>query len=202
MTPAGEARYEFRSFEDAALSYVERLRGAAVRTEQLEQQVAYVVSRLNIDANVKIVERRIEVKLLLARDGLLEQWTPSISQEWLSGQEFADHVAAPLGVDFDVPRTSTVGADELVALAAEHPALAVVEVSKARTRFHFEHGLGEHVALRLADRSAQSIAVESARLEAAEHLVSAFGLAALVNESYPGFLQRIAFATAATAGPR
>jgi len=154
----------------------------------------YIVTRLNIDCNVKLREDRLDVKVLEARSGLLELWKPLLSAELpISVPKFKQEVAAHLGVEPDRPSASYLSENALRDLANSNPALAWTPLHKKRVRFEISSGWAEVVYVTLGDRHVQSVCVEAIAADVAHELVAAAGLATYRNESYPCFLQAIAF---------
>lgn len=195
MQPGQPPRYEFRVFGDDLSGFARDLAAAAADSSRTRGTEFYIASRLTIDASVKLRDDRLEVKRLLAREGLLEQWAPSFAKALpVEGEELANEALALLGVDPGTPQTFTLGRQAILGLIRAQPGLAVVEVTKDRTRHTLAGGaFAEHVRLTADARSMQSVAVEAGDPDTAGSLVKRFGLAPMLNESYPALMQRLAF---------
>ncbi len=196
MTDAPRPRYEFRVFAadlTAAAHRIAERADSAMVTREASAEI-YVVSRLTIDANLKIRHDRLELKILEAREGLFELWRPAFSAELpVETGAFMSRVAPYLGVSIERPRRGSLCDDDILALCEIVPALAAVFVRKVRTQITMEMGMMEFVELAIDGSRLHSIAVESERLESAASLLDEAGIGDLDNESYPAYLQRIVF---------
>jgi hypothetical protein len=189
-----QARYEFRAFAPNLETVAGRL-AAESRPSELERfHDLYIVSRLTIDGNVKLRGDRLEVKELMAREGLFELWSPRLIAEMpIASDRFIDEVAPCLGLDMKRPRIDMLAETDIVQLCATMPALEALRVDKVRRQFTFAHGLGEHVKLEVLSRAFESVAIEAQDLDDAQRLAAASGLDQHLNNSYPAFLQELAF---------
>jgi hypothetical protein len=189
-------RFEFRVFGTNLRGAFERL-VTEVRTKPLGLAITsetYIASRLTIDGNVKVEGETVDVKVLDRRSGVLELWKPYFSSAFpLSGADFADHVAAQLGANVDVPAKDLLTRADVMEMCADVPGLALVDVNKTREQFSIEDALAEFVDLTVAGEPVQSVAFESKDEAAVKYAVARLGLADPVNESYPAYLQRVAF---------
>ena len=195
-----QARYEFRTFAPNLEAVAGRVaaQGRPLAPERLDD--LYIVSRLTIDGNVKLRGDRLEVKQLMAREGLFELWTPRLIAELpMASERFVSDVAPCLGIDMDRPRIEFLTASDIVQFCATTTALKALRVDKVRTRFihtpgQAAHSLSsEHVKLEVLSRAIESVAIEAHDLDDAVRLARACGLDAYENVSYPTFLQAIAF---------
>lgn len=187
-------RYEFRVFEHDLSDAARRLADSAIAHSDQSTTHTYLVSRLNIDTNVKFRVEAIDVKVLEAREGLFELWRPVLHSHLpVDLQTFAERVAPRLGVDLDLPRRGEMGAAEIVTLVSRIPALEPVKVEKRRRKFDHGDGLSEFVEIHIDGARIQSVAVEAESVELASGLLERAGIGMLANESYPAFLQRITF---------
>ncbi len=195
MTENVTPRYEFRVFENDLGSASDALSKLAQDRSQDRQRDTYIVSRLNIDTNVKVRENRLELKVLEAREGLFELWRPVFEQTFpIDSGLFIEHVAPRLGIDLDVPKRSReLALPELLSMLSRIPAVHPVTLEKERVLFNHGDARSEATEVVIGDASISSVAVESADIERARELAQAAGIAQLANESYPAFLQRITF---------
>jgi hypothetical protein len=187
-------RYEFRIFGRELDGLEARLAARAVRQQNETTDESYIASRLTIDAGVKIRDGRLEVKLLVAREGLLELWRPELMADLpIEARTFAVSAAAPLGVEVDIPDGTPLGIAEIRAICDRYPSLAWVDVVKRRTRYVLPQGLAEVTRVEALRQTTSTIAVEDSDIASANGLARELGLTAFDNESYPAWLQRIAF---------
>lgn len=194
MSTDGEARFEFRVFGDDLESLRPKLIQMSARSSVEDSTETYIVTRLNIEAGVKIRNDCLEMKVLLAREGILEQWQPSLmAQLPISGDTFADIVAPALGVAVDVPGDAQLTEAALIDIAQSVPALASVSISKQRSQFLIDGCIAELTHPDFDRMTTQSIAFEGADFVTVMQLVRKLGLAQRTNESYPCYLQRLLF---------
>lgn len=189
------ARFEFRVF-DADLAWVRKAFSArAAGAPQPVSRETYVVTRLNVESNVKIRAARLEVKGLEGRLRLLEQWRPVLKSEFpVSGEAVENIVAPALGIDVELGAAAALTEQDFLALMAQQPALGVIRVDKERTLFDLGDCEGEVTQLAIEDERIETAAIEAVEAPAAEKLLQEIGLEALRNESYSIFLQRRLFA--------
>lgn len=184
------ARYEFRVFG----SDLSRYRDGFARLGKGETQPAsrevYIVTRLNIESNVKIRSGRLDVKGLEGRLQLLEQWQPLLSAELPVPAFDIENVVAPaLGIDVDLEGLPAFGEAELVTFADDQIALESLEVEKVRTLFDLGSCEAEFTELAIGADGLQTVAVESPDADALNVLLAKVGLKSEENISYPAFLQ-------------
>jgi len=68
-----ETRYEFRKFASDLTAVRDAFAARGTGTAQPASRETYVVTRLNIESNVKVRGGRLQVKTLRGRLGMLEQ---------------------------------------------------------------------------------------------------------------------------------
>jgi hypothetical protein len=188
------ARFEFRIFGSDLAGVRDAFLALGPGIAQPESRETYVVTRLNVESNVKIRADRLEVKGLVGRLRLLEQWRPIFKSEFpiLAG-DIENVVAPALGVDVELGEAPPFSESALVAFAAEQPSLAIAVVDKERTLFDLGDCEAEFTRLVIGDDRLETVAVEAPEAEAAEAFLGRVGLEAMQNESYSVFLQRRLF---------
>lgn len=191
---AGQAQYEFRAFDVDLTTVADALRPISSKTDQSSSVEAYIVTRLSLDTGLKLRDGRAELKELVLRQGLLEYWRLVLSEAIpLSSATLVDVIAPRLGVEFDIPRTSSLDESALTAIVSRTPQLGWVKLSKLRTRFMVENGSAEVVEITLPATKLQSAAVESPDPQRALELMGIAGIETRDNESYAARLQRLLF---------
>jgi hypothetical protein len=188
------ARFEFRIFGSDLTAQRDALAALGSGVAQALSRETYIVTRLNVEANVKIRAGRLEVKGLRGRLHMLEQWQPVLSSAFPVPAEEVENVVAPaLGIDIDLGRAAPLDEAALLALAAAQPALASVVVDKRRTLFDLGDCEAEFSKLEIGEDLLQTVAVEAIDAGAAREALRHAGLEAARNESYPALLQRRLF---------
>ncbi len=191
------SRFEFRIFGSDLSALRDALAALGAGVAQPESSETYIVTRLNVESNVKIRAHRLEVKGLQGRLRLLEQWEPVLKSEFPVPADAIENIVAPaLGVDVELEEAPALTESALLSLLVEQPSLASVVVDKERTLFDLGACEAEFTELQIGDEQLQTVAIETPEAEAAEALLRRLGLEAMQNESYPLFLQRRLFSLA------
>ncbi|HEX9881929.1 MAG TPA: hypothetical protein VGA65_05425 [Hyphomicrobium sp.] len=191
------ARFEFRVFASDLMAVRNAFATLGASAEQPESRETYIMTRLNVDSNVKIRADRLEVKGLLGRLRLLEQWQPIFKSAFPVPAGDIENVVAPaLGLDVELGAAPPLSEAALLVFAAEQPSLASVVVDKQRTLFDLGDCEAEFAELVIGDEQVQTVAIESPEAHAAEALLKRVGLDQMQNESYSVLLQRRLFSIA------
>lgn len=187
-------RYEFRQFA-ADLTKVRNAFAKLARGEELRvSQETYIVTRLNIESNVKIRGGRLQVKTLEARLGTLELWARPLNAEFPVAVDDIESVVLPaLGLDLEIGDRGAFAEGPFLALMGEQHALAIIEVEKQRTLYEIDACVAEFCRLQLGGDAVQTIAIEALDAGAASALLDKVDLGEALNESYAEFLQRRLF---------
>jgi hypothetical protein len=189
-----EPRFEFRAFRDDIAQLREALRKRASGSEQAASTEVYIVTRLNIESIVKLREGRLDVKELVCRQGLLEQWRRVLNLETpVPGDVFKAEVASRLGFVPDLPDGAALDEAAILGIARIEPALRVAEVEKDRTVFQVGPCRAEAVDITVGDTRLASVAIDAAEAAPVEALMSELGLAGDTNVSYAARLQKLLF---------
>lgn len=187
-------RFEFRTFGTNLTPVRRKMEALGTGEDQPLSRETYIVTRLNIESNVKIRGKHLQVKGLKARLQMLEQWEPIFSKKFpVSSEDVENLVFPPLGLDVDLGEETELSEEALLALVAEQPALATIEVDKRRTLFDLGSCEAEFCVLGIGEESLQTVAVEAIEADAAKRALRDLGLEAAENESYASFLQRRLF---------
>jgi hypothetical protein len=193
--------FEFRIFAPSLLDERALLSAAAGPGETRESSEIYIVSRLRIDANVKIRNRRLEVKALTERTGVLEGWARVLASELpISAELFMTEAAVRLGVELDLAKDTPLTGPAILAIADENPGLGHARVDKLRTIFELKPCRAEFAALKIGPHKVDTIAIESSSPDDVRQALERLGLTGRRNESYPCYLQRLVFYPAAALG--
>jgi hypothetical protein len=194
MKYQGDTRFEFREFGTNLTPVKRKLDALATAEEQPPSRETYIVTRLNIESNVKIRGKHLQVKGLKARLEMLEQWEPIFSKKFpVSSEDVENSVFPPLGLDIDLSEEAELTEDALLALVAGQHSLATIVVDKRRTLFDLGASEAEFCEIEIGEERLHTVAIEAPESEAAKQALRSLGLEAAGNESYPAFLQRRLF---------
>jgi hypothetical protein len=189
-----ETRYEFRQFGKDMTSVRDAFAKLDKGKAQPKSRETYIVTRLNIEANVKIRGAKLQVKTLEARLGVLEQWARPLNAEFPVGVQDIEMIVLPaLGVDMELGEEGAFSEGVLLTVVEDQPSLAVQEVVKQRTLYEIGGCVAEFCKLSVGNETVQTIAVEATDAQAALALLAEIGLADGENESYSEYLQRLLF---------
>ena len=187
-------RYEFRVFGPDLTRIKDALFSLGAPQPQPLSRETYIATRLNIEANVKIRASRLEVKVLRARAGVLEQWAPVLSTVFpVAAKDIEDIVAPALGIELDLEDTGALTQSAQLTLAEDQHSLATVVVEKNRTLVDLGDCEGEFSELQIGGEKLQTAAIEAIDAVAAVELLRRYHLDEAQNESYAAYLQRRLF---------
>jgi hypothetical protein len=187
-------RYEFRRFGEDFAVMRERFAALGDGKKQAPSRETYIVTRLNIESNVKIRAGRLQVKTLRGRLQALEEWARPLDAEFpVSVEEIESIVVPALGLDLEIGRGGALTEGALLSVLAGQPALATIKVDKQRRLYDLGNCIAEYCELRVGDDKLETIAIETLDAEAAFAVLNKVGLGEAPNESYAEFLQRRLF---------
>jgi hypothetical protein len=194
MKYTDETRFEFRRFGTDLSAVRDQLAALGNGEKHPERRETYIVTRLNIESNVKIRNARLEVKGLVGRLQMLEQWKPVLKAEFPVSTDAVENIVVPaLGLDLELGSRGAFTESALLAALANQPALATVRVEKQRTLFDLGTCTAEFAKLKIDDDKLETIAFEAVDADAEIELLRKLGLEDADNESYAAFLQRRLF---------
>jgi hypothetical protein len=189
-----ETRYEFRQFGADLTKVRDQFAKLATGKAQPKSRETYIVTRLNIESNVKIRGGKLQVKTLEARSGVLEQWARPLNSEFpVSVQDIEMVVLPALGIDMELGEDGALTEGLLLSVVDDQTALAVQEVAKQRTLYEIGSCVGEFCKLSIGSETVQTVAIEAVDAQAALALLENVGLSDGANESYAEYLQRSLF---------
>lgn len=192
-----DARFEFRIFGSDLTAVRDAFAARGTGEIHPASPETYIVTRLNVESNVKIRAARLEVKGLQGRLRLMEQWQPIFKSGFPVAAGDIENIVAPaLGIDVELGDAPPLSEPELLALVVQQPALGTVIVDKERTLFDLGDCEAEFTMLAIGDDRLQTVGIEGADSKAVEALLKRTGLDAMQNESYSAFLQRRLFSVA------
>jgi len=177
-------RWEWRTFSTnfgAAEDYISKLEPTGIQ----ESDETYLISPTG--HTVKIRAGLMDIKLLreVGRNGL-ERWEPVLKAEFpLSGEHVHAVFSALREPTPELAREEYTLKQFLTELVEPAPGVRQVPVRKRRARYRIEGCTSELTDVEVGDWLTRTIAIESEDLAAVVSGVSAVGLGARVNTSYP-----------------
>jgi hypothetical protein len=188
------ARFEFRVFAADLTSVRDKLGLRAKGVLQDPSHETYIVSRRNVESNVKIRGGRLEVKGLQGSLRELEQWMPVFNAPLPVPAADIENVLAPaLGIDAEIGDAPALGEEALMGWVESQSSLAPVAILKHRTLFDFGVCEAEFTELQIGFLRIHTVAVEAPEAKDAEAALASLGLTGADNVSYTAYLQRHLF---------
>jgi len=186
-------RFEFRAFAQQFGLVEDRLRGFGTCERIRESCETYILSAADSENNTKIRDRLMDIKVLLRRDGELEQWTPRLKGAFpLPVDQLVEEVFPAFGVPAPrLQRTSYALAQLLEELVRPHPQLAGARVFKRRFGFTVNGCTTELAELLVNGAAIRTAAVEAEDPALVLETRQLLGLGEYQNVSYPLALKRI-----------
>lgn len=183
-------RYEFRRFGEDFAVMRDRFAALGSGNKKPATRETYIVTRLNIESNVKIRGGHLQVKTLRGRLQMLDEWARPLDAEFPVSVEDIEGIVIPaLGLDLEIGSGGALTEGALLAVVSGQHALATVKVDKQRTLYDLGNCVAEFCELRIGDDKLQTIAIETPDAEAAFAVLNKVGLGEAQNESYAEFLQ-------------
>jgi hypothetical protein len=187
-------RFEFRRFGEDFTVMRDRFAALGSASKQPASRETYIVTRLNIESNVKIRRGRLQVKILRGRLQMLEEWARPLDADFPVSVEDVEGIVIPaLGLDLEIGSGGALSEGALLAVVSGQHALATVKLDKQRTLYDLGNCTAEFCELRIGGDKLHTIAIETPDAEAAHAVLNQVGLGEAQNESYPAFLQRRLF---------
>jgi hypothetical protein len=188
------SRYEFRQFGADLKDICDRFAALGEGEKHPARRETYIVTRLNIESNIKTRAGKLEVKVLRGRQQMLELWERTLSTDFpVSVEDVEKVVLPPLGLDLEIGERGALTESALMALVSGQHALATIEIEKERTLFDLGDCEAEFCKLRIGDDQLHTISIETPDAIVAADVLAKVGLSDAANESYAEYLQRRLF---------
>jgi exopolyphosphatase / guanosine-5'-triphosphate,3'-diphosphate pyrophosphatase len=178
-------RWEWRTFGEefgAALA-----RFAALKAEKVQQSEEIYLLAAHSDANVKIRDGLLDVKLLEHVDSnSLEQWRPVSKERFPVTASTVASVRKALALPEAAAKSDSLTLEEFLAeIAPAGVALRIVKVNKTRVRYVVEGCTAEVTDVVADGNKVRTIAIEDADAAKVIAAVRKMGLDGYENTSYP-----------------
>jgi len=184
-------RYEFRMWaDDLALVREKLARLAEPKTTESEE--TYLISEATDKCNAKIRAALMDIKVLVAEDRGLQQWSPILKAEFpLESSVIVSTVFPSLELAAPpLPKQAYELNEFLEQMARADGKVAIVGVRKTRYQFRIGVCAAEFARITINDVPRDTVAVESVDGEAVLQLVKELGIAE-PNTSYIREIKRV-----------
>ena len=180
------ARYEFRIWSESLTRPRMRLEALSGPQAAKQSRETYILSDVTDDTNAKIRVGVVDIKVVLRRKGMLEQWTPVLKADFpIEAALVAQRILQPLQVATPTMSRSDFTLEEFLdEVIKPHPRLTAVEIEKVRRQYELGDCRAEFAEVKLGEHSAQTIAVESLNESAVLEAVRTLAIGEYPNTSY------------------
>jgi exopolyphosphatase/guanosine-5'-triphosphate,3'-diphosphate pyrophosphatase len=184
-------RWEWRTFgQDFGAA---ELRIAALVAEKVEHSEEIYLLATGFDANVKIRDELMDIKILERVDANgLEQWRPVLKEPFPLTAPAVAQVRSALGLPAVPLLAEGLSLDRLLdEVARSQDTVRTVIVRKTRTRYHVNGCIAELTVVIADDKRVRTVAIEDADPAKLHAAVAAMGLDRFPNMSYPRGLKQV-----------
>lgn len=184
-------RWEWRTFGQDFGAAEPRI--AALVAEKVENSEEIYLLATGLDANVKIRDELMDIKILERVDANgLEQWRPVLKEPFPLTASAVAQVRSALGLPAVPLLAEGLSLDRLLAeVARSQDTVRTVIVRKTRTRYHVNGCVGELTAVIADEKKVRTVAVEDADPAKVLAAIAAMGLDRFPNISYPRGLKQV-----------
>jgi exopolyphosphatase / guanosine-5'-triphosphate,3'-diphosphate pyrophosphatase len=184
-------RWEWRTFGQEFGPAEPRF--AALVSEKVQKSDEVYLIAAGSDANVKIRDRLLDVKLLDSVDSHgLEQWRPVLKEPFPLAAALVGRIRAALGLPHNMFACANLELHQLLTeLAVAGGPVRVVNVAKTRTRYHAHGCVAELTDVVADDKKTRTVAIEDQDPTKVIAAVRAMGLDSYPNISYPRGLRQL-----------
>lgn len=182
-----EPRFEFRAWADRLDAVQSRIGGLSECHQIRESAETYIVSTGAVDANPKIREGQLDIKVLVATQAGFEQWEPRLKASFpVPTALIRDELFPLLGQPVPALKSETISVEQFLDdVVARCDGLAAVEVTKRRRTFTVNGCITEFAEVSIDGTEMQTAAVESVDIDALRDARRLTGLDVYDNVNYP-----------------
>ena len=184
-------RWEWRTFGEEFGAADARF--AAQKAEKVQKSEEVYLLAAHSDANVKIRDGLLDVKLLERVDANgLEQWRPVSKERFPVNASTVASVRKALALPEAAPKAASLSLDQFLAeIAPAGGAVHIVKVSKTRIRYVVQGCISEVTDVVAGGHKVRTIAIEDADAAKVIAAVRTMGLDGHENTSYPRGLKKV-----------
>ena len=160
------------------------------RAESSEE--IYLITAANDSCNAKIRGGLMDIKILTATDGGLEQWWPVLKSAFpIEAAVIAEQIFALLELEPPQLSKNHYVLDEFLELINGRRGMSIVPVAKRRIRFDLNACLAEFSAVTIKNMPRETVAVESEDSHAVLRAIRDIGIDGARNTSYIREIKRV-----------
>ncbi len=191
MSPV-EPRFEFRAWADRLDAVESRIRALSECHQSRESTETYIVSIAAVNANPKVRENQLDIKVLVATREGFEQWEPRLKASFpIPAVLLRDELFPLLGQPAPALEPGSLSVAEFLDdVVGRCDGVTGVEVAKRRRAFTVNGCITEFADVSIAGVELQTAAVESVDIGALQDARRLTGLDAYDNVNYPTAIKR------------
>ncbi len=189
-----QARVEFRVWGEHLGDLRARLDKLAPPSEPRESTETYILSRFTDNANVKIRDALLDIKLLVEEHGHLERWRPALKAGFpLEARTIVEVIMPALEIAPPALSKTAYTRDELIReVVMANRDFAAVNVSKQRYGYKLPGCTGEFAILKIeGGATSETVQVEAEDPAAANSVIAQLGLIGQTNVNYIRHLKKM-----------
>ncbi|NOR88263.1 MAG: hypothetical protein GQ527_11695 [Bacteroidales bacterium] len=186
-------RYEFRAFAHSFDAISAKMKELA--KEELSREISeiYLMTAANSENNIKIRNKKMDIKVLVQTKNDLEQWLPELIGEFPMKSEILENEVFPaLGVPAPVFEKKDYTLKEFITcIVKDDPDVVAAHTRKIRHAFTINNCICEIADVFVNGAFIQTIAIESEKPELVSETKELLGFTDEENVNYPQAIKRI-----------
>ena len=189
-------RYEFRTFGKDFSKAIFRMSRLSVpvpeKFRERHSDEIYILSENNDTNNIKIRDRKIDIKTLIEKKYGFEQWKPVIKLNFPITLEILIKQIIPF-LNFDLHKAERTHYElvEFLSIIKKHPSLQIVNVKKQRFGYMIENTICEAANVLINGVKVVSICAESTNTDDIKKTIKDLGLEDIENINYVQAIKRV-----------
>jgi hypothetical protein len=187
-------RYEFRIFGLKEIEpYIESLNRKGVAGAVRNISEIYLMTAGNTEHNIKIRDKRLDIKTLVHLENGLEQWNPQEVGEFpLVKEAIKNDIFPALGVEAPYLERDIYTLKQFMQeLILDDPDIIVALTEKERHAFDFAGCICEYAEVQINGALQHTIAIESENPEMVHKAVEELKISNFENVNYPKAIKRV-----------
>ena len=186
-------RYEYRIFGTEFKAIIDKLKQEGKFQKERNISEIYLMTAGNVENNIKIRNKNIDIKKLVELNRNFEQWKPfNIGVFPLKTDIIKREIFPALGVEspaFDKQEYTL--AQFMTELIIDDPDILVALTDKNRFGYEFNDCICEYAEIKINGALLYTVAVESESQKKVEESIAILGLDKFENINYPKQIKRV-----------
>jgi len=186
-------RYEYRIFGTEINHIIDKLKQVGQFDKERNISEIYLMTAGNIENNIKIRKKHLDIKKLVVLNGIFEQWKPyNIGEFPLKTDIIRREIFPALGVETPAFDKDKYTLEQFMKeLIIEDPDIIVALTDKKRFGYQFNNCICEYAEIKINGALLYTVAVESESQQQVEESIAILGLNNFENINYPKQIKRV-----------